>query len=121
MNIKLIKATNDDMDYVSSFKLKSINNVDIIYANNIKVGILEYREKDGYINLELIEIEKEYRRQGIAKSVIDLIKNEKGDILGDCAPNEVSIAFWTELGSEFEESVEEGLAYNCCIPFVLYA
>ena len=121
MNIKLIKATTDDMDYVNSFKLKSINNIDIIYVGDRKVGVLEYLQKDGYIYLELIEIEEQYRKQGIAKSVVDLVKGNKGDIFGDCAPNEVSIAFRSKLGAEFEESVEDGLAYNGCIPFVLYA
>lgn len=121
MNTKIIKATTDDKDYISLFNLSKLENVYIIYKDSLKCGIVEFWLKDGYICLELLEIQKPFRRLGIGRTVINYLLKNYGDIFGDCAPNWNSANFWIAMGAEFDENLEEGIEYKTCIPFVIYS
>lgn len=121
MNIKILKATLDDIDYINSFKLSKVDNVYVIYKDGYRCGIVEFLLKHGYIYLELIDIEKSFRQSGIGRTVINYLLKTYGDIFGDCAPNRDSANFWIAMGAEFEENLEEGIEYNTCIPFVVYS
>ena len=121
MNVEIIKATSDDMEYIHSFKLSKIDNVYIIYKDGFKCGIVEFLLKNDYICLELIDVEKSFRRLGIGRAVINYLLHTYGDIFGDCAPNQTSVDFWTAMDAEFEEDLEEDIENNSCIPFVVYS
>ena len=80
--VKLIKAENKDMEFVSSFKLKTLDNVYLISFDDATVGIIEYTqrlEQDGediqtITRIEYIDILEKYRRKGIARLVIDIFR-----------------------------------------------
>lgn len=121
MNIELVKAKLDDIEYIRSFKLSKVDNVYIVYNDASRCGVVEFLVKDGYICLELINVEKPFRRLGIGRTVINCLLKTYGDIFGDCSPNWDSANFWIAMGAEFEEDLEEGIEYNTCIPFVVYS
>ena len=79
----------------------------IIKCNDIIVGMVDYEEYEDYVKIFYIRIEDVYRRQGIAKRVIEsIISNNKGKYLyGDSLPG--ALEFWRSLGAEFDEEEDE--------------
>ena len=123
MNIKLREVTNSDIDYLNDFGLKINPKCKVIMLDDNRVGVVEFTKYNGSIYLSYISIHKNYRRRGIGKKTVELLK-EYGDIFGDCSPQHISISFWTNLNVEFdvsEEEINEYILYKQCIPFVLYA
>lgn len=121
MSIIIRKAITEDLAYLKKFKLEFNENSYIINLNGERVGVLEYTIYEDSLHLAYISVESKYRRQGIGRRVIGLLMEEYGDILGDCSPNQISIDFWSKLGAEFEEDIEDYNLYNYCIPFVVYS
>ena len=127
--VKLVKAENKDMEFVSSFNLKALDNVYLIEFNREIVGVIEYTQRfepDGedmqtITRIEYIDILKEYRRKGIATLVIDEFRC-LGEyyIYGDAIPS--SIEFWKSLNAEFEgedEDIEYYIENGTCLPFFI--
>ena len=78
-------------------------NSQAIMVDNILVGIIDYKVTTDYIKIMYITVLDEYRRQGIAKRVMEQIINEnRGKYLyGDSLPG--ALEFWRNLGAEFDE------------------
>ena len=85
----------------------------VISYNNELVGIIDYDTTDEYVKIAYITINDEYRRQGIASKVIEMIKEEnKGKYMyGDSLPG--AIKFWESMGAEFDEDDDD----DYCTPF----
>lgn len=81
-----------------------------IMCNNILVGIIDYRVNRDYIKIMYINISDEYRRQGIAGKVIEMLKEQnKGKYMyGDALPG-TAIRFWESMGAEFDEDEDDYL------------
>ena len=79
----------------------------IIKCNDDVVGMIDYEVYRDSVKIFYIRIEDEYRRQGIARRVMESIINEnKGKYLyGDSLPG--AIEFWRSLGAEFDEDEDE--------------
>lgn len=79
----------------------------IIKCNDVVVGMIDYEVYKDNVKIFYIRIEDEYRRQGIARRVIEGIINEnRGKYLyGDSLPG--AIEFWRSLGAEFDEDEDE--------------
>ena len=79
----------------------------IIKCNDVIVGMIDYEVYKDNVKIFYIRIEDEYRRQGIARRVIEGIINEnRGKYLyGDSLPG--AIEFWRSLGAEFDEDEDE--------------
>lgn len=75
----------------------------VIKCNDIVVGMIDYVVSGDQVKIYYIRIEDEYRRQGIARRVMEQIINEnKGKYLyGDSLPG--AREFWRSLGAEFDE------------------
>lgn len=116
--IEIRNLKNNDLEFIEKYNIDNINNVKIIWEDEIRKGVIEYKDMGKYIYLDLIEIDSEYRRKGIGKSVVnELVKHRS--IFGDCLPNRISFEFWKSMGAEFDEDAEIGIIYNNCIPFVV--
>lgn len=85
----------------------------VISYNNDLVGIIDYDTTDKYVKIAYITINDEYRRQGIAGKVIEMIKEEnKGKYMyGDSLPG--ALSFWESMGAEFDEDEDD----DYCTPF----
>ena len=79
----------------------------IIKCNDVIVGMIDYEVYKDNVKIFYIIIEDVYRRQGIARRVVENIINEnKGKYLyGDSLPG--AIEFWRSLGAEFDEDEDE--------------
>lgn len=79
----------------------------IIKCNDVVVGMIDYEVYKDNVKIFYIRIEDEYRRQGIARRVMEGIINEnRGKYLyGDSLPG--AIEFWRSLGAEFDEDEDE--------------
>jgi GNAT superfamily N-acetyltransferase len=79
----------------------------IIKCNDVVVGMIDYEVYKDNVKIFYIRIEDDYRRQGIARRVMESIINEnKGKYLyGDSLPG--AIEFWRSLGAEFDEDEDE--------------
>jgi GNAT superfamily N-acetyltransferase len=79
----------------------------IIKCNDVVVGMIDYEVYKDNVKIFYIRIEDDYRRQGIARRVIENIINEnRGKYLyGDSLPG--AIEFWRSLGAEFHEDIDE--------------
>lgn len=71
------------------------------------VGIIDFYVAGDRIKIMYITINEEYRRQGIAGKVIQMLKdNHKGKYMyGDSLPG--ALDFWERMGAEFDEDPEE--------------
>ena len=127
--IVLVEAREEDR-FLDICKLCAINDDDNTYMILDKYtrevyGIIEYAVSKGgdSIHIDLIDVWKENRRQGIARRVIETL-NKDYSITGDSVLNE--IGFWLKVGAEFEEDIEdeEVLRYymeECmCAPFIIH-
>lgn len=92
------------------------NNYNILFNNKV-CGEVEYVEKNEGIKIESISIKDIWKRKGIATNIISELLQKTNYIYGDCLPNNDSISFWSNVGAEFEEDVEECIESNTCIPF----
>ena len=78
----------------------------VISYNNELVGIIDYDTTDTLVKIAYITINDEYRRQGIAKQVIDLIgNNNQGKYIYGRKPSEIiklfeKLAEWYGLNDE---------------------
>lgn len=128
-NLNLEKANEKDMEFVKSFKLNTIDNVYIIKEGLNDIGVVEYIKKQDEseecdsIYVEYIDVLEEYRRQGYATQIINmLLDDSKNCIYGNSLPNEVSVSFWQSFGADFEGE-DDNLDYyaenNECIPFII--
>lgn len=74
----------------------------IIKCDDVVVGMIDYEVYREYVKIFYIRIEDEYRRQGIARRVVENIINEnRGKYLyGDSLPG--AIEFWRSLGAKFD-------------------
>lgn len=79
----------------------------IIKCNDVVVGVIDYEVYKDNVKIFYIRIEDEYRRQGIARRVMeDIINENRGKYLyGDSLPG--AIEFWRSLGAEFDEDEDE--------------
>ena len=102
--IKLYKDIHGEC--LQYFGVSSVDAV-VIKCNDNVVGMIDYTIKDEYVKIFYIRIEDEYRRQGIARRVIEQIIGEnKGKYLyGDSLPG--AIEFWKSLGAEFDEEDDD--------------
>lgn len=125
--INLRKADEKDMEFVKSFQLKSIENIYIIEDDLKYVGLVEYivnqKESDDYssIYIEYIDVLDEYRRQGYATEVINMLSDDGNNyIYGNSLPNKVSVSFWQSLDADFEgedNNLDYYIKNEECIPF----
>lgn len=78
-------------------------NQKIIKWNDKSVGVIVYEIKESYVHIDYINIRKEYRRNNIACTVINQIKEANGNkpIHGDSTPS--ALKFWESLGAKFDE------------------
>lgn len=81
-----------------------------IMCDNILVGIIDYRINQECIKIMYINICDEHRRQGIARKVIEMLKEQnKGKYMyGDALPG-TAVRFWESLGAEFDEDEDDYL------------
>lgn len=122
--VELIKATGNDKSYIKVVNnLTLTDNVYIIKDNGISVGVIEYVVDEHYIDIYYIGIDEEYRRRGIASSVIGLISNSFDDtytISGSAIPS--AVPFWLSLSADFggeDDNIDEYIANNECIGFTI--
>lgn len=126
--IILAEATEEER-FKDISKLCGIRDIDNVYMIIDKYtrevyGIIEYRkeEEGDNIHIDLIEVWKENREQGIARRVIEDL-NSSYSITGDSILE--SIGFWSNIGAEFDEDIEdeEVIEYyrkEClCVPFII--
>ena len=78
-----------------------------IKYNDELVGIIDFFVKGSMVKIMYININKKYRRQGIAGKVINMLKdNHKGKYMyGDAVPD--ALKFWESMGAIFDEDHEE--------------
>ena len=102
--IKLYKDTHGE--YLQYFGISTPSAL-IIKCNDVVVGIIDYEVYKDNVKIFYIRIEDEYRRQGIARRVMeDIINENRGKYLyGDSLPG--AIEFWRSLGAEFHEDIDE--------------
>ena len=110
--IQLVKDCKEREEYLKQYGVVSADSYLIKYNKNI-VGMVDFEEHEDYVKIFYITVGEEYRRQGIAKLVVDLIgsRNTGKYIYGDAVPD--ALKFWTAMGVEFDEDPDE----DYLIPF----
>ena len=78
-----------------------------ITYNDKLVGIIDFYTGHDYIKIMYITVSDEYRRLGIAREVINILKNKhKGKYMyGDAVPD--ALRFWESMGAEFDEDPDD--------------
>lgn len=116
----LIRVNKENQLYASKFLNNNLENVYVINGNNKNFGIVEVKENEGVCKIELIEVEKQFKKKGIGRDVIKTLLGLHEVVYGDSLPRKESIGFWQSLGAEFEEDIEECIENGDCIPFIIY-
>ena len=99
----MVKIVNDlDERILGTMGITTPNSRAITYNGKL-VGIIDFYVKHNYIKIMYITVSDEYRRLGIAREVINILKdNHKGKYMyGDALPG--AIKFWENMGAEFHE------------------
>lgn len=104
--IQLINDCKEKEKYLQQYGVIAADSK-LIQCNGTIVGMIDYTEYKDSVKIYYITIENKYRRQGIAKQVIDLIgNNNQGKyIYGDAVPD--ALKFWSSMGAEFDEDPDE--------------
>ena len=92
--------------YLQMYGITSANS-EMIEVDGVPVGIIDYSVTDTMVKITYIRVEDTFRRQGIAKAVIEQLKMENVGkyMYGDALPE--AISFWESMGAEFDEDPEE--------------
>ena len=77
-----------------------------IYDNDVKIGMLALEEFPDGINLEGLEIFKQYRKQGYGKKVVDLLKKKYEGIYVRSIPS--AKKFWQKQGHKAYYNKDSG-------------
>lgn len=80
------------------------NSYDIM-DDDIVVGGLSLIEKEDNIIVSSICIDFRFRKRGIGKKVIDILKEKCSYLSGDSCP--FAIGFWLKMGATFEYPIKE--------------
>lgn len=81
-----------------------------IIVENQKIGRILFREGQSWINIESINIDTDYQKKGIGKTLIKELLLKYGAIYGCSSP--LAIGFWEKLGAKFEYKVTERMVYH---------
>ena len=103
----MVKIVNDlDERILGTMGITTPNSRAITYNDKL-VGIIDFYVGHNYIKIMYITISDEYRRLGIAREVISILKNNhKGKYMyGDAVPD--ALRFWESMGAEFDEDPDE--------------
>lgn len=103
----MIKIENDvNNEYVQLYGIGTPGSK-LIKCNDIIVGMIDYDVTDEYVKIYYITIEDEYKRQGIASRVVNMIKEKNPNkyMYGDALPG--ALEFWKSVGAEFDEDPDE--------------
>ena len=79
----------------------------LITCNDEIVGMIDYNIYDNRVKINYITVDDKHRRKGIARVIIERLKDEnKGKyIYGDALPG--ACEFWLSLGAEFDEDDDD--------------
>lgn len=99
----MVKIVNDLDEIISGTMGITTPNSRAITYNDKLVGIIDFYVGHNYIKIMYITVSDEYRRLGIAREVINILKNNhKGKYMyGDAVPG--ALRFWESMGAEFDE------------------
>lgn len=88
----------------------SIPGSKLIMYNEEVAGMIDYNVTDEIIKINYITVHKNFRRNGIARQIIQMIMNDnKGkDLCGDALPS--AYHFWEKLGAIFLPDNDEYLS-----------
>lgn len=102
----MIDIINVNKEMLYSLGTTTPNSKAIRYNGEL-VGIIDFFVKGSMVKIMYININKKYRRQGIAGKVINMLKdNHKGKYMyGDAVPD--ALKFWESMGAIFDEDPEE--------------
>lgn len=103
----MVKIVNDLDERILGTMGITTPNSRAITCNDILVGIIDFYVGHNYIKIMYITVSDEYRRLGIAREVINILKNNhKGKYMyGDAVPG--ALRFWESMGAEFDEDPSE--------------
>lgn len=103
----MVKIVNDLDERISSTMGITTPNSRAITYNDKLVGIIDFYVGHNYIKIMYITVSDEYRRLGIAREVINILKNNhKGKYMyGDAVPG--ALRFWESMGAEFDEDPDD--------------
>ena len=103
----MVKIVNDLDERILGTMGITTPNSRAITCNDILVGIIDFYVGHNYIKIMYITVSDEYRRLGIAREVINILKNNhKGKCMyGDAVPD--ALRFWESMGAEFDEDPDE--------------
>lgn len=126
MGIKLVKALDEDRDFILNYFSNFNDNIYIVLnEDSNRCGVIEYvhlKEQD-LIKIEYIHIFLDYQGNGYATDVIDFFKNNHSNcaIYGDVKPSESAYYFWESVGAEFDmyDDLDYYIKNRECIPFIL--
>lgn len=103
----MIKIVDDvNKEYVKLYGFCAAN-AKLIKRDDDVVGMIDYEIHPDSVKIFYITVSSEYKRQGIATEVVEMIKQDHKDkyIYGDSLPG--AIEFWESVGAEFDEDPDE--------------